>query len=517
MSLDSLLGYVMNLDELKKIVPVLKESENSIIEAWIASHDFQAVLSEHIVPAYFKDNYAHAIFQYFIDVVEGRTEIGDCPSMRKFLNYCSLEGFKVGDVYKICANLRHAVSLLLIEKNLMDKTIYEQMNHILDQNLSGLLAMYNDMIEVKNLTIENQQQWLSQYEKVVDKILIVSKADIRGKIIYANDNFAKISGYSKSELIGQAHNIVRHEDMPKAVFKNLWETILAKKAWSGVMENRAKDGSIYYVSTIVFPILDANGNIIEFLSSRTDITELFTLQHEKEKREKLLMKQTSLAEMGDMISLIAHQWKQPLSTISAIISNMMIQEELGTSSDTLNKEECYKIQKIIKHMSETINDFRNFLKPDRVKNDVNSTDIVQSALTLIEAKLKHLNIDVKIHKEYTFNMKLFANDLKQVLLNLYMNAADVIEEKEIERGKLDISFEYDETIGKIIVADNGGGIPSSLLPDKLFNIYETTKGEKGTGIGLRLCKRIIEEEFYGKIYAENTKDGAKFTIELPLN
>ena len=121
--------------------------------------------------------------------------------------------------------------------------------------------------------LQESEQILSQYKDVVDESAIVSKADSKGLITYVNDAFVKISGYSRDELIGKNHNIVRHPDMSSSVFEDMWKSILAKKVWNGVVKNRAKDGSVYYVDSTITPILDADGKIIEFISMRKDITK----------------------------------------------------------------------------------------------------------------------------------------------------------------------------------------------------------------------------------------------------
>ena len=505
----------MELNDLKKLTKTLQESESVIIDVWMTN--IEDVLSQHTLPEYFRINHTHSIFKYFINVVEGKSKIGECPSMQKFLHDCSTEGFKVEDVYRICTNFRHALSTHLIQNNLMSKDVYAQLNYVLDENLSGLLSIYSHIVEEKNSMISEQAQWINQYEKVINNILIVSKADVKGKIIYANDKFVEISGFSKSELMGQPHNIVRDDDMPQAIFKNMWSTIKDKKAWSGVVKNRRKDGSSYYVSTIILPILDKNGEIIEFLSSRTDLSELVQLQKATEKQEKLLIKQSVMAEMGDMLGLISHQWKQPLSSINMILNNIILKESLKKDSNNTEMDSYNQIINIVKFLSLTIDDFQSFFKPDKLKHNVNSLIMVQSVLNLVKAKLNNLQIAVNINENNAFDMNLFENNLKQVVLNIYNNAIDVLADKKVENPRIDIRFEKSDDIGKIIIADNGGGISPSLLPDKLFELYETSKGDKGSGIGLRLCKIIIEEKFDGRIYASNNDEGAVFTIELPLH
>ena len=115
---------------------------------------------------------------------------------------------------------------------------------------------------------------LTQYKHLIDSAAIISKADKKGIITYINEQFCKISKYDTDELIGKPHNITRDPDMPRSIFKDLWETIGSKKTWKGIITNRAKDGSIYIVDTFIMPLLDENDEIIEYISIRHDITEL---------------------------------------------------------------------------------------------------------------------------------------------------------------------------------------------------------------------------------------------------
>ena len=126
----------------------------------------------------------------------------------------------------------------------------------------------------KDREILCRQQLLNEYKDVVDRSSIVSKSDLKGNITYANDKFCELTGYSQAELIGQPHSIVRHEEMSEEVFKDMWETIQDKRTWYGIVKNRAKHGEAYYVDTVVNPIVDYDGVIIEYIAARTDITEI---------------------------------------------------------------------------------------------------------------------------------------------------------------------------------------------------------------------------------------------------
>ena len=143
----------------------------------------------------------------------------------------------------------------------------------------------------KNINLEKENKKIintfEQYKSIVDERSIVSKADKNGNITYVNEPFIEISGYTKDELIGNPHNIVRHEDTPKETFKDMWDTILSKKVWSGKIKNRKKNGDYYIVDTIIKPILDVDGEIEEFIALRTDITEIeSSKEYFKNKNEK---------------------------------------------------------------------------------------------------------------------------------------------------------------------------------------------------------------------------------------
>ena len=158
------------------------------------------------------------------------------------------------------------------------------------------LIMLTLGLKIKNSILRNLKI-LSEYKHAVDRSSIVSKTDKHGKIIYVNDKFCAISGYSKEELLGKSHNIVRHQDMPKSAFANMWHTILNKKAWSGVIKNRKKDGNFYIVEVTISPILNEKGEIEEFIAIRNDITQILELHKEiEETQEDIILKMGEIGE-----------------------------------------------------------------------------------------------------------------------------------------------------------------------------------------------------------------------------
>lgn len=152
----------------------------------------------------------------------------------------------------------------------------------------------------KFIELKHANTLLNEYKKVIDKSTIVSKTDLNGIITFVNDKFCDISGYNASELVGKPHNIIRHPDMPKEAFEDLWQTIQSKYIWHGVVKNRRKDGTSYIVDSVVTPILDENGNILEFISVRHDITQFEEMKNDLQNR--LGGAERTLGEMMDMSS-----------------------------------------------------------------------------------------------------------------------------------------------------------------------------------------------------------------------
>ena len=154
-------------------------------------------------------------------------------------------------------------------------------------------------IKLKNKEIDSSHRILTEYKKAVDLSSIVSKTTPKGIVTYVNDAFCNISGYKREEIIGQSHSLIRHPDMSREIFKDLWNTILNKRVWKGVVKNLKKDGGVYYVNSTIIPILDSNGNITEFISIRSDVTEL--VEKEQQILDQTTDKVTSLPNREKLI------------------------------------------------------------------------------------------------------------------------------------------------------------------------------------------------------------------------
>jgi len=352
---------------------------------------------------------------------------------------------------------------------------------------------------------------------VMDKYIISSISNLNGKIIDVSEAFCDISGYSKEELIGKNHNIVRHPETPKETFKKMWENLKEGKSWSGKIKNRKKDGGFYWVYANIEPLYNEKGVINSYISIRLDITEnelLLEKVHQEEEKNKIqfemMQQQHRLAQMGEMLSMIAHQWRQPLSAITAATGSLELKARLKQLDNEQTLELTEKIKHFSKHLSATIDDFRNFFKSNKIKTKTNYQEILKSVLNIIESSLKKRNIQVNIKIVSLQYFETYENEIKQVVLNLLKNAEDALIENNIQNKMIDITIDgYTLTI-----SDNAGGIPEQII-DKIFDPYFSTKTKKdGTGLGLYMSKLIIEDHVKGTLQVTNNDKGAVFMLDL---
>ena len=357
---------------------------------------------------------------------------------------------------------------------------------------------------------------MNNYQKAIENSNIVSKTDINGIITFVNDEFCNLFGFTKDELLGKNHNIIRHPDTPKENFELLWNTILDKKVYKSTVKNISKNGQDIYLNTTIIPILDEKEeNIVEFVAIRYDITNEVLLQKELEEKQKIIFLQSRMASLGQMLGNIAHQWRQPLTELNLSLFN------LKKAFEKDNKKEIENLylnsKNLILGMSSTIDDFTNFFAPQKQKEVFLINQSINEALKILNRVLEDENINIKF--DILKDLEIFGvkNELTQVLLNLINNSKDAFVQKNITKKEITIKT-YTNTKDNFVYLeylDNAQGLRKELF-DKIYEPYFTTKHQSiGTGLGLFICKIIIENSFKGEIMHENISNGLKFTLKFP--
>ena len=382
--------------------------------------------------------------------------------------------------------------------------------------------------------LENEiEEKIKELQKSIDIIsenVIYSRTDTKGFITYASKAFCKISGYTQEELIGKPHNIIRHMDMPKEAFKNMWQTIQTGKSWKGEVKNLKKNRDFYWVMAYISPEYDNHGNLIGYAAVRHDIThkkaleelnknleEKIAFEIEKNREKDLqIFNNAKMVSLGEMIGNIAHQWRQPLSSISTLASGLLVSKEYGTLQDDIFFQYCNNIVENTKYLSETIDTFRDFIKEKKELKKVILQDRIKTTLQIQNATLNHNHITLIDDIDYStpIFIELAIGELSQVLINILNNAKDALIYNQIENPWIKLSLESNETTVLITIEDNAGGVPENIIPH-IFEPYFTTKHQsQGTGLGLYMSYKIVVENLKGKLYAKNSLFGAKFFIEL---
>lgn len=279
-------------------------------------------------------------------------------------------------------------------------------------------------------------------------------------------------------------------------------------------------------------ILEINTLLDNFTAMSQELQELYDSMDKKIKEgvienmetQKMMIYQSRLAQMGEMISMIAHQWRQPLGSISAITASVKLKQslkkfDLESEQGRMDQEvflttSIGKIDNYIQFLTTTIDDFRNFFRPEQQQERSSLKIIIERAVNLIGKSLEVHKIALHVNNTSKNDLVTYETQVMQVIINILKNAQDVILEKKLENGTIWLCAYEENAFFVITIEDNAGGIPEAIIT-KIFDPYFSTKTERnGTGLGLYMSKTIIEEHCHGSLYVENTPAGAKFIIKI---
>ncbi len=329
--------------------------------------------------------------------------------------------------------------------------------------------------------------------------------------VYVNKNAKEF--FRDKELIGKKIS----ETVPPDIYAQTKKSI-AKVFELGVYDTLAEvkdmNGELR-INHQYFFLMDRRKKKVGLISM--DITKEVDQEQELHTKEEIMIAQSRHAAMGEMISMIAHQWRQPISVIAMDANNILADIEL----DMLDKEELLETSQDIIHqtqeLSKTIDDFREFFKPDKNAQEVRVQSVVDDALAIVGKSLENHDVHLRLDLDASLKITTYSRELMQVLINIIKNAKEALVEHNTSQKEISISAQTNEEELSLSICDNAGGIESTIMP-KIFQPYFTTKDEKnGTGLGLYMSKTIIEKHLGGTITAFNKEDGVCFEIKLPYN
>ncbi len=391
----------------------------------------------------------------------------------------------------------------------------------------------------------NEDQLIDKYTSDRELLELITEAtqdglwdwDVTNNNVFFSTHWKKMIGYEDDEIENNFNEWLKrvHPDDVEKAMECVENYVNGRiDTYENVHRLQHKDGHWVWV-------LDrgkgkfVNGKVIRMVGFHTDITEQKDLEYQLElkvhdeieknkQKDDMLKQQSGLAQMGEMISMIAHQWRQPLASIASIAVTIKIKMALA-SFDTSNQKgldefmeylntEIDDIENLVQMLTSTIDDFRNFYKPDKEVAHITIESPIKKVLSILKPQIEQQIVEVSLEYLSTRTIDIYENEILQVILNIVKNALDNFKERDTQNPRIHIKTE--DIFGKVIVSicDNGGGISEDII-GFIFDPYFSTKDNKnGTGLGLYMSKTIIEQHHKGKLSVQNKNDGVCFHIIL---
>ena len=460
--------------------------------------------------------------------------IYSCMARRRFLNKLIEEELKpfahlapvsgfftYGEFYTDAKPelLNQTLTAVSLSESTQTKMIVEETVQEDDKSRSATLSALMHILSVTTEELHQESKYLESLQEQVaaqkNSFELIQELahlgswelDLKsGKITWSEESF-KI--YQRDPALGSPTylefiNMIMEEDRKKLT--DIQKTLNDGKVHSIEIRIRRGDGK-YLTVVETAKVVFRDEKPYKMVGISMDITEL-------KFKDTLISQQSKLAQMGEMVNMIAHQWRQPLNAISAAAIKLDMQDEMGIITSKSIKETTKFIEDMTQDMSQTINDFMNFTKPTDKKQVIKFQDIIDDIMRLMSAQLKNHNIEFIMDIEENLTFSTYKKDLEHVLINLFSNARDAFEERNLEAKKIKVKAYMKDEKCIIKVSDNAGGIKHDVI-DRIFEPYFTTKAQgKGTGLGLFMSKKIVTETLDGSINVKNIENGAEFSILL---
>lgn len=391
---------------------------------------------------------------------------------------------------------------------------------LVEHDKTYMLGIARDITERKiaeQSLRESEEKFHSITASAQDAILMM---DDEGKITYWNEAAEKIFGYTEKEVMGWSlHELLAPERFLEAHHKAFEHF---KKTGEGAVVGKTIELAALKKDETEFPIELSLSTVMKngrwnAIGMIRDITERKKMEFELKQNEEMMIAQSKQAAMGDMIAMIAHQWRQPLAIMGMDINNLIMSisfDEEITNDYLLKLSEA--LNKQLHQLSETIDNFRNFFRPSQSRVEITIGEVLENTFNIIGASCENSNIILNVQNSSKSSLFINKSSLIQVLLNLLGNAKDILLANKVAKAAITITANETNEAVTISICDNGGGIPESIL-DKIGQPYFTTKKDlNGTGLGLYISRIIIEKHLFGTLRWYNKEGGACFEITLKI-
>ena len=404
-------------------------------------------------------------------------------------------------------------------------------NHIVDDDTGEFLytlGFITDISKRKGIqdTILEQTKRMQLYLDIVDVAIVVLNR--HGNITLVNRKTSEILNIEEYLLLGKNwfNNFVSPKDRDIQIKLFLEEieneSNIFEKIQYDVLCSNKEERTIHWRRKYIY---DENKKVAGMICSGEDITDYLRLEDEKRRNEEILFNQSKLASMGEMLKNIAHQWRQPLSTISTAASGMRLQKDMNILTDQDFDLGMSAIVETSQYLSQTINELQNFFKVDNKILSFTNLNLFSKIENFIQKNFKTYGIELLIDKSEEFEIKAPFNELIQTVINILNNSKDAFLERKVENRVVFVENYIEQDKFVLLIKDNAGGIEKEVIK-RIFEPYFTTKQQKlGTGIGLFMVRDIIVNRLKGKIevynetveYHDIKRDGAVFKIIVPKN
>jgi two-component system, sporulation sensor kinase A len=340
----------------------------------------------------------------------------------------------------------------------------------------------------------------------LDQSAIVARTDQRGIINYVNDKFCEISKYSRAELLGQDHRIINSGYHPKEFIRELWRTIASGRIWRGELRNRAKDGTIYWVDTTIVPFLDDDGKPFQYLAIRADITDRKRAEEELRLALEALKEQATLASLGEMAAIVAHEVKNPLAGIGGALQ--VIRDRLPASHP--DRQIFEEILVRLGGLNALVRDLLVFARPRAPQlAAIRIAPLLEETLADLRRDPAFRDMKIEIEGDDPWidgDQEL----LRSVFFNLALNGAQAAG----RTGSLRVITRARDGFCEVSLIDSGSGIPEEIRA-KVFDPFFTTK-HRGSGLGLPVAKRVAEAHGGRILLTSPPQGGTAAIVRLPL-